>query len=76
MAKYIYPPPQQHYEKFLHALYVEHEKVQLRHLESKILKLMRERKDHKAYYYLPVSAKNVRISREQLKDLEQVIGDD
>lgn len=48
----------------------------MRHLESKILKLMRERKDHKAYYYLPVSAKNVRISREQLKDLEQVIGDD
>lgn len=75
MAKYIYPPPQQHYEKYLHALYVENEKVQLRHLEEKVQKLMKERRDHKAYYYLPVTARNVRISRDQLSDLEKVIGD-
>lgn len=75
MAKWIYPTPQQNYEKFLHALYVEHDKVQVRKLEAKIMRLIRERHDHKAYYYLPVSAKNIRLSKKHLEEVEKVAGE-
>lgn len=64
------PPSQQNYEKFLHHLYVEDHKIQLRLLEEKIIRLMKERRDHKAYYYLPVSAKHLRLGAEQVRNLE------
>lgn len=55
---------------------MEDEKVHLRRLEKKVHKLIKERHDHKAYYYLPVSAKNIRLSQKHLRDIEAVTGDE
>lgn len=75
MARYIYPSLQQDYEKRMHCLYIEDQKVQLRHLEDKVMKLIRERRDYEAWYYRPVTAKNVRISKEATEYLESIWGD-
>lgn len=75
MARYIFPTPQQDYERRLHVLYTEHEKTQLRFLEEKVQNLIKERRDYQAYYYRPVSAKNLRISKEAMNHLESIWGD-
>lgn len=75
MARWIFPTPQQDYEKHLHILYIENEKRQLRYLEEKIKNLIRERRDYEAYYYRPVSAKNLRISKAAKDYLETLWGD-
>ncbi|XP_055319673.1 NADH dehydrogenase [ubiquinone] 1 beta subcomplex subunit 5, mitochondrial isoform X2 [Sitodiplosis mosellana] len=75
MSRYIFPTPQQDYEKTLHVLYVENEKKQLRFLEEKVENLMKERRDYQAYYYRPVTAKNLRVSRAATDFLESLWGD-
>lgn len=71
----MYATPQQDYEKTLHVLYVENEKRQLRFLEEKVENLMKERRDYQAYYYRPVTAKNLRVSRAATDYLETLWGD-
>lgn len=75
ISRYIYATPQQDYEKTLHVLYVENEKKQLRFLEEKVENLMKERRDYQAWYYRPVTAKNLRISRAANDFLESIWGD-
>lgn len=75
MARWIFATPQQDYEKYLHVLYVEHEKKQLRFLEEKVKNLIRDRRDYEAYYYRPVTAKNFRISKEAADYLQSIWGD-
>lgn len=75
MARYIYPTPQQEYEKHLHVIYVENEKRQLRFLEERVKELIRQRRDYEAYWYHPVTAKNLRISRDATNYLQTLWGD-
>lgn len=75
MARWIFATPQQEYEKMLHLLYVENEKKQLRFLEEKVYNLMQERRDYQAYFYRPVTAKNLRISKAATDYLESIWGD-
>lgn len=75
MARYIFQTPQQDYEKYLHVLYVENETRQLRFLEAKVQNLIKKRRDYEAYYYRPVTAKNLRISKDASDYLETLWGD-
>lgn len=58
----------------LHFLYEENERIQLRKLEKKIKLKMGERKDYQAYYYQPVTAKYLRVSKEASDYLESIWG--
>lgn len=76
MARYVFPTPQQDYEKRMHVIYVDHEKRQLLFLEEKIQKLIKKRRDYEAYYYRPVSAKDFRLSKEAISYLQSIWGDE
>lgn len=71
----MFATPQQDYEKGLHVLFTEYEKQQLRFLEQKVQDLIQKRRDYEAYYYRPVSAKNLRISKEATDYLSSIWGD-
>jgi NADH dehydrogenase (ubiquinone) 1 beta subcomplex subunit 5 len=75
IARYIYPSPQQEYEKTCHFIYEEQEKIKIRELEAKIKAKMGERKDYQAYYYRPATAKYHRIAREVTDELDALQGD-
>uniref|UniRef100_A0A0K8TTY2 NADH dehydrogenase [ubiquinone] 1 beta subcomplex subunit 5, mitochondrial n=1 Tax=Tabanus bromius TaxID=304241 RepID=A0A0K8TTY2_TABBR len=75
LARYIYPSPQEGYEKMLHYLYEENEKAQIRKLETQVREKMSERNDYQAYYYRPAIAKYHRISKEAADYLESLRGD-
>jgi NADH dehydrogenase (ubiquinone) 1 beta subcomplex subunit 5 len=75
IARYMYPSPQQEYEKFCHHIYEENEKAQIRQLESQIHDKMAERRDYQSYYYRPVIAKYHRVSKEAADYLESIRGD-
>ncbi|KAM7357475.1 NADH dehydrogenase (ubiquinone) SGDH subunit [Cochliomyia hominivorax] len=75
ISRYMFPSPQQEYEKNLHFIYEEDEKAKIRLLEEKIRAKMSERNDYKAYYYRPVIAKYHRISKEAADELEELRGD-
>lgn len=46
IARYIHNPPQQDYEKFLHFIDDEKQKMKLRKLEAEVIKKMAERQDY------------------------------
>lgn len=75
ISRYLRTSHQQEYEKLLHALWEESEKMKLRALEKKIKALMEERRDYQAYYYRPAIAKYYRRSREARAELGAVQGD-
>lgn len=74
LSRYIYANPQQDYEKLLHVLYEEHERMEMRRLEKKIRQKMALRKDYQAFYYYPVTAKYLRISKEASDELPKFGG--
>lgn len=75
MARYIYPSPQQDYEKMCHMLYEEQEKMAVRKLEKEIRDKMAERNDFQAYYYRPGIAKYHRVAKQAAEELEALEGD-
>lgn len=75
LARYIYPSPQQEYEKMMHNLYEENEKAQIKGVEQKVRAKMSERNDYQAYYYRPAIAKYHRVSKEAADYLESIRGD-
>ncbi|VEN45752.1 unnamed protein product [Callosobruchus maculatus] len=75
LARYMLNPPQQDYEKYLHFIYEEQERIKLRKLEQQIKQKMGERQDYQAYYYRPILAKYHRVSREAADYLETIRGD-
>lgn len=75
LARYVYPSPQQEYEKMLHVINEEQEKAALRKLENQVRDKMAERHDYQSYYYRPASAKYARISKENADYLESLRGD-
>ena len=76
LSRYIYPSPQQEYEKALHHLYEENEKAQLRELEAQVRQKMAERSDYQAYFYRPAIAKYHRISKESADKLSSISGNE
>ncbi|CAH2043982.1 unnamed protein product, partial [Iphiclides podalirius] len=76
IARYIHTNPQQEYEKFMHFLDEEHQKMKLRALEKEILKKMAERQDYQAYYYRPMVNKYLRINKKVGDELYNRVGDD
>uniref|UniRef100_A0A6M2E217 NADH dehydrogenase [ubiquinone] 1 beta subcomplex subunit 5, mitochondrial n=1 Tax=Xenopsylla cheopis TaxID=163159 RepID=A0A6M2E217_XENCH len=75
IARYIHPSPQQEYEKYMHLLYEENEKKQLRILTEQINNKMYQRQDYYGSYYQPVTAKYIRISKEYA-DISKELEDD
>ncbi|KAK9505932.1 hypothetical protein O3M35_009888 [Rhynocoris fuscipes] len=74
LAQHVYTNPQQEYEKYLHELYERDEKMKLRMLEKRVKDLMAERNDYDAYYHMPMSAKYVRIQKQDADTLADVGG--
>lgn len=75
MAQYIYPSPQQEYEKMLHNIWEEQEKMNVRRLEKQIRAKMAERNDYQAYYYKPSTAKYHRVAKQAADELDSLEGD-
>ncbi|XP_022250993.1 NADH dehydrogenase [ubiquinone] 1 beta subcomplex subunit 5, mitochondrial-like [Limulus polyphemus] len=73
-ARYIYPSPEQEYEKTLHFLNEEKEKAELRLLEKKVRQLMEQRGDYKAWYYIPAPAKHHRYDRKEAEEFDDSRG--
>lgn len=75
MARYIYPSPQQDYEKMCHYIKEEMEKMELRKLEKLVKEKMSDRHDYQAYYYRPGIAKYHRVAKEAADQLMELDGD-
>lgn len=71
----MYPSPQQEYEKYLHFIAEEKERMMLRAVENAVKDKMGTRKDYQSYYYKPAIGKYHRISKEQVEFLESIQGD-
>lgn len=71
----MYSSPQQEYEKHMHMLFEEQEKMAMRQLEQEIRDKMAERNDYQAYYYRPAIAKYHRIAKEVSEEIESLMGD-
>ncbi|XP_075980167.1 NADH dehydrogenase (ubiquinone) SGDH subunit [Anticarsia gemmatalis] len=76
IARYIHNPPQQEYEKFMHFIDEEKQRMKLRTLEKQILKKMAERQDYQAYYYRPMVNKYLRHNKQTGDEIIERIGDD
>lgn len=71
----MHTSPQQEYEKQMHFIWEEQEKMKLRKLEKEIKAQMAERHDYQAYYYRPSVAKYHRVAKEVADELEALSGD-
>ncbi|OWR41227.1 lethal [Danaus plexippus plexippus] len=76
IARYIHNNPQQEYEKFMHYIDEEAQKVKLRSLENEVLQNIKERHDYKAYYYRPLYNKYLRINKANGEEIYNRLGDD
>ncbi|XP_014270976.1 NADH dehydrogenase [ubiquinone] 1 beta subcomplex subunit 5, mitochondrial [Halyomorpha halys] len=74
LARYVYSSHQEAYEKNLHRLYEEDEKMKMRKLQEKILDLMDKNKDYQSYYYIPVDGKYHRIVRKEAEEIAEIGG--
>ncbi|XP_071439648.1 NADH dehydrogenase [ubiquinone] 1 beta subcomplex subunit 5, mitochondrial [Hetaerina americana] len=75
IARYILNNPQQEYEKMLHMIFEEEERIKLRKIEELVKLKMGERADYKSYYYQPVDPKYHRMSREAADARAAIRGD-
>ncbi|XP_045451697.1 NADH dehydrogenase [ubiquinone] 1 beta subcomplex subunit 5, mitochondrial [Melitaea cinxia] len=76
IARYIHNNPQQEYEKFMHYIDEEAQKVKLRALEKEVHAKMAERQDYQAYYYRPMVNKYHRIDKRTTDEMVERVGDD
>uniref|UniRef100_A0A6M2E4B2 NADH dehydrogenase [ubiquinone] 1 beta subcomplex subunit 5, mitochondrial n=1 Tax=Amblyomma tuberculatum TaxID=48802 RepID=A0A6M2E4B2_9ACAR len=71
LAKHFMESPQQVYEKRMHLLQAEHEKVQLRALQAKVQKLIAARGDYQAWYFVPYDSKYTKYYQEKAKEIDR-----
>jgi len=64
-ARYLHVSPQEGYEKLLHGIFEQDEKVKIATIDDKVRRLIKKRKDYKAYYYRPINANYLRIENER-----------
>ncbi|XP_045514523.1 NADH dehydrogenase [ubiquinone] 1 beta subcomplex subunit 5, mitochondrial [Pieris brassicae] len=76
IARYIHNSPQQEYEKFLHFIDEEAQKMKLRQLEKDVVSKMAERHDYQAYYYRPMINKYLRVNKQTGDEMLNRLGDD
>ncbi|XP_045620413.1 NADH dehydrogenase [ubiquinone] 1 beta subcomplex subunit 5, mitochondrial [Procambarus clarkii] len=74
LSRYMCTSHQQDYEKYLHFMYDENEKKQIRLTEKKVRDLMSERGDSKAMYYRPILTRYHRMVRDEYEKLEHIRG--
>ncbi|XP_014256191.1 NADH dehydrogenase [ubiquinone] 1 beta subcomplex subunit 5, mitochondrial [Cimex lectularius] len=74
LARYVFTPPQQEYEKYLHVLYEEDEKKKIRLLVKDVKEKMKERSDYRAFYVKPFDGKYYRIARESAEENANIAG--
>uniref|UniRef100_A0A224Z514 NADH dehydrogenase [ubiquinone] 1 beta subcomplex subunit 5, mitochondrial n=1 Tax=Rhipicephalus zambeziensis TaxID=60191 RepID=A0A224Z514_9ACAR len=67
LAKHFMDNPQMRYEKKMNVLQNEHERVQLREIQWKVEKLIQERGDFQAWYYIPYDSKYTKKYQKQTK---------
>lgn len=65
----------QEYEKFMHFIDEEKQRMKIRELEKQIIKKMGERQDYQAYYYKPMVNKYLRINKQTGEELHDRLGD-
>ncbi|GBP90558.1 NADH dehydrogenase 1 beta subcomplex subunit 5, mitochondrial [Eumeta japonica] len=75
IARYIHNNPQQDYEKFMHFIDEEAQKIKLRKLEKQIRAKMSEREDMQAYYYRPIMNKYMRETKKVGEEMHDRLGD-
>ncbi|XP_041982283.1 NADH dehydrogenase [ubiquinone] 1 beta subcomplex subunit 5, mitochondrial [Aricia agestis] len=75
IARYIHNNPQQEYEKFLHFIDEEKQKMKLRGLEEQVILKMNQRQDYQAYYYRPMVNKYLRINKKTGDEMYNRVGD-
>jgi len=75
ISRYMHASPQQQYEKYLHMVAEEKERIWLRQVDSKVRDKMLERRDYQAYYYQPAIGKYLRVARDEAKRLHERIGE-
>lgn len=75
LARYVYPSPQQEYEKYLHFVTEEKERMMLRKIENEVKDKMAQRNDYQSYYYKPAIGKYHRISKEQVEFKDSLTGE-
>lgn len=61
-------------KKFLHFVYEEEEKRQMRLIEKKVKQLMAEREDTQAHYYRPILTKYHKWVREEYDKIQHERG--
>ncbi|XP_012276875.1 NADH dehydrogenase [ubiquinone] 1 beta subcomplex subunit 5, mitochondrial [Orussus abietinus] len=59
LARYVYHSPQQDYELYAFHMYEQTEIMKIKLLQKKIVKLIEEREDYKAFYYRPAITKYI-----------------
>uniref|UniRef100_A0A023FV23 NADH dehydrogenase [ubiquinone] 1 beta subcomplex subunit 5, mitochondrial n=1 Tax=Amblyomma parvum TaxID=251391 RepID=A0A023FV23_AMBPA len=69
-AKYFKESPQQSYEKRMHVLQTEHEKIQLRKLQAKVEQLIADRGDYQAWYFVPSDSKYTKYYQEKTREMD------
>ncbi|KAG0692825.1 NADH dehydrogenase [ubiquinone] 1 beta subcomplex subunit 5, mitochondrial [Chionoecetes opilio] len=74
LSRYVYNSHQQDYEKYLHYLYEENEKKQMRLIEKRVKELMQTREDSQAYYYRPILTKYHKMVREEYEQMRHERG--
>ncbi len=75
LSRYIYASPQQEYEKYLHFIAEEKERMMLRRIENEVKDKMGTRKDYQSVYYKPAIGKYHRVSKEQKEYKDMLSGD-
>lgn len=71
----MYASPQQDYEKYLHFVSEEKERMMLRSIEHDVKEKMSERNDYQSYYYKPAMGKYTRISKETVDFMDKIQGE-
>ncbi|KAK7093709.1 NADH dehydrogenase [ubiquinone] 1 beta subcomplex subunit 5, mitochondrial-like [Littorina saxatilis] len=70
-ARYIYEYPEKRYERTLHVLWEEGERVKVRKLEKKVRALMHDRQDYKGWYYTPVDKSRIDAAHKAQKSWQE-----
>ncbi|XP_045117094.1 NADH dehydrogenase [ubiquinone] 1 beta subcomplex subunit 5, mitochondrial-like [Portunus trituberculatus] len=74
LARYFYTSHQEDYEKYLHFIYEENEKKQMRLIEKKVKQLMAEREDTRAHFYRPILTKYHKKVKEEYEEMQHERG--
>lgn len=76
IARYMIPSIQEDYERYLHRLYEDEEKVNMNILEKQVLEVMASKKDYKLFWHRPVTTKYLKTWGDEYEKWEDEIAGD